>query len=67
MGICKAIKFALVCCGLYLAIAPVYRIIDTNVKNIITNNGTQMYKIKEEVWDLEKEWRCMSMFGDISL
>lgn len=48
MGICKTIKFALVCCGLYLVIAPVYRIIDTNVKNIITNNGTQMYKIKEE-------------------
>ena len=48
MGICKAIKFALVCCGLYLAIAPVYKIIDTNVKNIITNNGTQIYKIKEE-------------------
>lgn len=41
----KIIKVMVICCGIYLAMAPVNYIISDSINNIITNNGKNISRM----------------------
>lgn len=41
----KIIKVMVICCGIYLAMAPINYIISDSIHNIITNNGKNISRM----------------------